>query len=135
VDGIVLDEFGNPLSYHVLNYHPGDFLHTMPLKYHVIPVADMIHWFRKDRPGQNRGLPDRALAAINYAMNAVVGTTNRELLASNICEIADGTKAVCPRCGHVVPPQGTATCCDVHGEACEKCREDAEDCGTIGGQP
>ncbi len=58
VDGIVLDEMGNPISYHVLNYHPGDFLHTMPLKFRVIPAADFIHWFRKDRPGQSRGLPD-----------------------------------------------------------------------------
>ena len=30
----------------------------MPLKYRMIPAASMIHWFRKDRPGQNRGLPD-----------------------------------------------------------------------------
>ena len=58
VDGIVLDEFGNPSSYHVLDYHPGDFLHTMPLKYHVVSAAFMVHWFRKDRPGQARGLPD-----------------------------------------------------------------------------
>jgi lambda family phage portal protein len=58
VDGIVLDEFGNPSSYHVLDYHPGDFLHTVPLKYSIVPARAMIHWFRKDRPGQARGLPD-----------------------------------------------------------------------------
>ena len=58
MDGIVLDEMGNPIFYDVLNYHPGDFLHTMPLKFRVIPAADFIHWFRKDRPGQSRGLPD-----------------------------------------------------------------------------
>ena len=58
VDGIVLDEFGNPKEYHVLDYHPGDFLHTVPLKYNTVPAASMVHWFRKDRPGQARGLPD-----------------------------------------------------------------------------
>ena len=58
VDGIVLDDFGNPTAYHVLDYHPGDYLHTVPLKYRVIPAGAMIHWFRKDRPGQSRGLPD-----------------------------------------------------------------------------
>ena len=58
VDGIVLDQAGNPVQYHVLKYHPGDFLHTMPLKYDTIPAAFVIHWFRKDRPGQSRGLPD-----------------------------------------------------------------------------
>ena len=58
VDGVVLDEFGNPLAYHVLDYHPGEFMSTTPLKYSVIPAASMIHWFRKDRAGQARGLPD-----------------------------------------------------------------------------
>ncbi len=58
VDGIVFDEFGNPSQYHVLDYHPGDFLTMAPLAYKTIPAASIIHWFRKDRPGQSRGLPD-----------------------------------------------------------------------------
>jgi len=58
VDGIVFDEFGNPAAYYVLDYHPGDFLNMAPLSYRVIPAASIIHWFRKDRPGQSRGLPD-----------------------------------------------------------------------------
>ncbi len=58
VDGIVFDECGNPKEYHVLDYHPGDFLTMAPLAYKVIPAASIIHWFRKDRPGQSRGLPD-----------------------------------------------------------------------------
>jgi capsid protein len=31
VDGIVLDEWGNPREYHVLDTHPGELLHAMPL--------------------------------------------------------------------------------------------------------
>ena len=58
VDGIVFDEFGNPIQYHVLDYHPGDFLALLPVAYRVILAASIIHWFRKDRPGQSRGLPD-----------------------------------------------------------------------------
>ncbi len=58
VDGIVFDEYGNPQEYHVLDYHPGDFLTMAPLSYRAIPAASIIHWFRKDRPGQSRGLPD-----------------------------------------------------------------------------
>ncbi|MCY2924685.1 MAG: phage portal protein [Planctomycetota bacterium] len=58
VDGIVLDGCGNPVEYHVLDSHPGDFLHAMPLAFHAVPASAMIHWFRKDRPGQSRGLPD-----------------------------------------------------------------------------
>jgi lambda family phage portal protein len=58
VDGIIFDPFGNPQAYHVLDYHPGDYLTMAPLAYRVIPAASIIHWFRKDRPGQSRGLPD-----------------------------------------------------------------------------
>ncbi len=58
VDGIIFDQFGNPQAYHVLDYHPGDYLTMAPLAYRVIPAASIIHWFRKDRPGQSRGLPD-----------------------------------------------------------------------------
>ncbi len=58
VDGIVFDELGNPKEYHVLDRHPGDQLTTAPLAYRAIEAASIIHWFRKDRPGQSRGLPD-----------------------------------------------------------------------------
>ncbi|MFB3894458.1 MAG: phage portal protein [Phycisphaerae bacterium] len=58
VDGVVLDDMGNPVAYHVLDSHPGELLHTYPLKYQVVSAECMVHWFRKDRPGQNRGLPD-----------------------------------------------------------------------------
>lgn len=58
VDGIVLDESGNPLEYHVLKQHPGSRLATLGMKYDRVPAESMIHWFRADRPGQHRGVPD-----------------------------------------------------------------------------
>jgi len=58
VDGIVLDEFGNPKEYHVLKQHPGGDAASAGTQYDRIPASSMIHWFRADRPGQNRGLPD-----------------------------------------------------------------------------
>jgi len=59
VDGIVFDEFGNPTEYHVLKEHPGsDKAVVLGTQYDRIPAASMIHWFRTDRPGQSRGLPD-----------------------------------------------------------------------------
>lgn len=59
VDGIVFDPSGNPIEYHILRYHPGD-LSSMGfgLEYDRIPSGRVIHWFRADRPGQSRGLPD-----------------------------------------------------------------------------
>ena len=58
VDGIVFDAFGNPAAYHVLKNHPGSGIGLGSLEYQTIPAASMIHYFRSDRPGQRRGLPD-----------------------------------------------------------------------------
>lgn len=60
VDGIVLDKMGNPAQYHVLRTHPGDYFvpQLNPLIYDKWPVKNVLHWFRKDRPGQVRGIPE-----------------------------------------------------------------------------
>jgi len=58
MDGIVFDAYGNPVEYHVLKQHPGSSLNVTGLRYDHIPAASIVHWFRADRPGQSRGLPD-----------------------------------------------------------------------------
>lgn len=63
LDGIVLDEDGNPVEYHLLKTHPGAVLGTSTLAlnttaYDRIPAADMLHWFDEDRPSQHRGVPE-----------------------------------------------------------------------------
>lgn len=57
VDGIVFDERGNPQTYHVMRQHPGDPI-VMNWDYDEIPARNMLHWFRCDRPGQLRGIPE-----------------------------------------------------------------------------
>jgi lambda family phage portal protein len=57
VDGIEYDQFGNPLLYHISSQHPGD-LSIRYGEFETIPAEYMIHWFRADRPGQSRGLPE-----------------------------------------------------------------------------
>lgn len=59
VDGIVLDQLGNPVEYHVLRLHPGDLFvpQLNPLIYDKWQPSHVCHWFRKDRPGQVRGVP------------------------------------------------------------------------------
>jgi lambda family phage portal protein len=59
-DGIVFDEFGNPVVYHVLREHPGSTqsFALIGLKYDSVPAEQVIHYFRVDRPGQHRGVPD-----------------------------------------------------------------------------
>ena len=57
VDGIVFDDAGNPIEYHVLKSHPGESV-RVTRDYDRLPAEGMIHWFRVDRPGQARGIPD-----------------------------------------------------------------------------
>jgi lambda family phage portal protein len=60
VDGVVLDKLGNPSQYHILRHHPGDLFvpQLNPLVYDIWPVRQVLHWFRVDRPGQVRGVPE-----------------------------------------------------------------------------
>jgi lambda family phage portal protein len=60
VDGIVFDGLGNPSEYHVLRFHPGDGrgLAVGAGAYDRVPARNILHYFRTDRPGQNRGIPE-----------------------------------------------------------------------------
>lgn len=60
IDGIVFDDEGNPIEYHVLKHHPGDQRTglTPAQAYEKYPIEAVVHWFRCDRPGQARGVPD-----------------------------------------------------------------------------
>ena len=67
VDGITFDHWGNPESYRVLKHHPGD-AHYMPGDDAVVvPAEYMVHIFRRDRPGQHRGIPELAPALDLFA--------------------------------------------------------------------
>ena len=72
VDGIRFDDYGNPVSYHVLRVHPGYWAYAtgyigMPWEYDVWDAQYVVHWFRPDRPGQHRGLPEMLAALPLYA--------------------------------------------------------------------
>lgn len=63
VDGIVLDAWGNPSAYRVLKRHPGDgSAFRSPVDditvFDTFPAVSVVHYFRPDRPGQLRGIPD-----------------------------------------------------------------------------
>ncbi|MEO2031496.1 MAG: phage portal protein [Planctomycetaceae bacterium] len=68
VDGIVFDDHGNPLEYHILHDHPGDVDASLSPKYDRIPASSVIHLFRTDRPGQQRGVPEITPALPLFAM-------------------------------------------------------------------
>ena len=58
VDGVVFDSYGNPIEYHVLKSHPGESFAMFSLDYDRVPASAMVHYFRTDRPGQSRGIPE-----------------------------------------------------------------------------
>ena len=60
IDGIIFDAHGNPLEYHLLRAHPGDgsAIGASLLGFDRVPADAMLHYFRVDRPGQSRGIPE-----------------------------------------------------------------------------
>lgn len=57
-DGIAYDSYGNPVRYDILRHHPGDVQFGVGLEYQTLSAQSVIHYFRADRPGQTRGIPD-----------------------------------------------------------------------------
>lgn len=68
VDGIELDGAGNPAAYHLLEQHPGGPLPRIGGTYRRVPAGAVIHWFRSDRPGQHRGIPELTPALPLFAL-------------------------------------------------------------------
>lgn len=72
-DGILHDRFGNALTYYMRRTHPGDTTAnilrvTDPAAFDEVPASSMIHYFRVDRPGQTRGIPEFTPALPLFAM-------------------------------------------------------------------
>lgn len=69
IDGIEFDRYGNPITYYLLDQHPGDSLaFARSFETRPIDAESMIHWFRRDRPGQVRGIPEITPALPLYAV-------------------------------------------------------------------
>lgn len=59
IDGIELDPYGNPRRYRLLKFHPGsDEVGSNQFDYEYVSAKNMIHFYRVDRPGQHRGIPE-----------------------------------------------------------------------------
>jgi lambda family phage portal protein len=57
IDGVRYDRSGRPVSYTILKEHPGDS-YGFSLDHDTVAARHVLHWFRKDRPGQVRGVPE-----------------------------------------------------------------------------
>ena len=68
VDGIELDPFQRPRLYHFLKEHPGGSSISTGINDTFKALAeDVLHYFRKDRPGQHRGIPEITAALPLFA--------------------------------------------------------------------
>ena len=69
VDGVHLDRFGNPYSYDILKYHPGtsSWAANDYFAYDTYAYDQMIHLFKRTRPGQHRGVSEFAPALPLFA--------------------------------------------------------------------
>lgn len=63
-DGVRTDRNTNEVEYYFYDNHPGDIAFTPSLNGEWYPASDVVHLFRRERPGQTRGIP-RATCALN----------------------------------------------------------------------
>jgi len=76
VDGIKIDEFGNPVGYYLLSEHPGSMT-SATQQGRMVNADGMLHWFKVDRAGQHRGIPEitpalSVFAELRRYTNAVI---------------------------------------------------------------
>ena len=57
-NGIEFDPLGRRVAYHLYRKHPGDATSLTGWNFEItrVPASEIIHLFRKDRPGQDRGV-------------------------------------------------------------------------------
>jgi hypothetical protein len=68
-DGVVLDPWGRPQTYHILRQHPGAFgaFVIMGYEFDAWPAQMVLHTYKRIRPGQQRGIPRFLPALPNFA--------------------------------------------------------------------
>lgn len=69
VDGIDLDEIGEPIKYWILDHHPGnDYVMGLQSEGSWYPPSRVFHYIHSDRAGQVRGIPEITPALDLYAI-------------------------------------------------------------------
>jgi lambda family phage portal protein len=58
--GVEVNEWGRPVAYHFLAFHPGDYQFSnqqiSTQRHKRVPADEVIHLYRMERPGQTRGI-------------------------------------------------------------------------------
>lgn len=85
VMGVEIDRYGKPLAYHVWDNHPNS---TIRGERRRIPASDMVHVFKRVRPGQTRGMTWFAPALVTWKLNDQY--TESELVQSMLAAAQGG---------------------------------------------
>ena len=82
--GVEINEWGRPVAYHFLTYHPGDYQFSygnIAQKRRVrVPAEEIIHLYAAERPGQTRGIT--AFASALMRLNNLKGYEEAEIIAA-----------------------------------------------------
>jgi len=85
VDGVELDEQGNPIKYKFLKCHPGSG-YFFPREFIEIPAENVIHFYYQDRVSQHRGLSE---------ITSTLGTfSNLRRYSNSVMDAADNAAAM-----------------------------------------
>ena len=68
IDGIRIDEYGNPSAYWIAKYHPGSEFPGWFKEGRWVDAENVYHWFHATRPGQSRGVPELTPAIELFAL-------------------------------------------------------------------
>ena len=85
--GVEKDSNGAPMKYHVMQSHPGSISQESNMKFDVLPVfgpktgrRNVLHLYKKLRPGQSRGVPE--LAPVIESLKQLDRYTEAELMGA-----------------------------------------------------
>ena len=87
VDGIILDDWGNPVSYRVLTFHPGNPNYQTTAR--VYSADKVLHWYRRTTPEQHRGISELAPALLlfNYLRRYTYSVVRASEIAADLALI------------------------------------------------
>ena len=84
--GVERNDFGKPINYHFLKYHPYDTafptMEHYGTNYNVVPAEQIIHFYHQERPHQTRGVPPLSVCLRDLKM--LDGYLEAELIASRV---------------------------------------------------
>jgi lambda family phage portal protein len=93
VDGVHLDRFGNPFAYDLLRHHPGGHYWEAVdhFAYDTYGYDQIIHLYKRKRPGQHRGLSEftAALPLFAFLRRFTLATVSAAETAASVSQVIE----------------------------------------------